>query len=59
MGVIDRMMGQQLYESEGQSRQKGTQIRLKVRDVECGREGRVSLSDRGLHGPAEALLLHG
>lgn len=32
---------------------------MRARDVEPGREGRVKESDRGLHGPVEALLIHG
>lgn len=28
-------------------------------NMEPGREGKVRVSDRGLHGPAEALLIHG
>lgn len=50
------MLGQQLHEPEGQGRRKGPQ---RGRDVEPGGEGRVRVSDRGLHGPAEALLIHG
>lgn len=53
------MMGQQLHEPEGQGRQKGAQRGVRVRDVQRGRERGVRFSDRGLHGPAEALLIHG
>lgn len=53
------MLGQQLHEPEGQGRGKEAQSRVRGQDVEPGRERRVRGSDRGLHGPAEALLIHG
>lgn len=54
-GETDWILGQQLYESEGQRRRKGAQRGVKGRDMEPGKEGRVS--DLDLHGPAEALLI--
>ncbi len=36
---------------------RGAQRGVRGRDMEPGREGRVRVSDRGLHGPAEALLI--
>lgn len=50
------MVGQQLPEPKARGRWKGG---VRGRYVEPGREGRVKQSDRGLHGPAEALLIHG
>lgn len=58
-GETSCMLGQQLHEPEGQGRRKGAQSGVRGRDTEPGGEGRVRVSDRGLHGPAEALLIHG
>lgn len=53
------MLGHQLHEPEGQGRREGAQRGVRGRDLEPGGKGRVRVSDRGLHGPAEALLIHG
>lgn len=38
---------------------RGRREGVRGRDTEPGRERRVRVSDRGLHGPAEDLLIHG
>lgn len=53
------MLGQQLHEPEGQGRRKGAQRAVRGRANEPGGQRRVRVCDRGLHGPAEALLIHG
>lgn len=54
------MMGQQLPEPEGRGgRGKGGAGSGEGRRRAARRrEGRIRVSDRGLHGPAEALLIH-
>ncbi|KAJ4939073.1 hypothetical protein JOQ06_028535 [Pogonophryne albipinna] len=58
-GETGWMLGHQLHEPEGQGSREGAQRGVRGRDLDPGGKGRVRVSDRGLHGPAEALLIHG
>lgn len=58
-GEVGWMLGEQLHEPEGQGRRKGMQRGVRGRAMVPGQEQRVSVSDRGLHGPSEAAPSHG
>lgn len=53
------MLGERLHEPEVRAGGRGHREGSRGRYVEPGGQRRVRVCDRSLHGPAEALLIHG